>query len=372
MSLMTDVHRKAMDFAAKGLMARMRGDTEEAVAHFEEALENELVALDELDRLGNKVEPTYSVLHRSAATLALDCHHFRLAEKLASKALAADPVPAIADELRDVWEQANSYRHLELKGVKLEPDEMQVSLSGGEVGLGFVRFSDLATRLENTSKLIGRTVERLVGRPFRERGRVPRDLAEACETYVSTPRAASFALTVKLTSDREDRYGINASTVFNEFMDLIQFVNNGENYEIHERIPDSKYLDNFLSLARKIAPDGDRVRQVSFTSVTRGEQRAVTFTRLPHNIIHPSSDLQIGPSIPAEQHSLIGTLQGADVTQRTGGLVKIVDDDGKTHNVRVPKRLVHSIVRPMWHSRVVVEYTRRANRMVLDGIYPHL
>lgn len=103
---MTDVHRKAMDFAAKGLMARMRGDTEEAAAHFKQALENELAALNEIERLGDKVEPTYSVLHRSAATLALDCHDFRLAEKLASKALASDPPPAIADELRDVLKQA--------------------------------------------------------------------------------------------------------------------------------------------------------------------------------------------------------------------------------------------------------------------------
>lgn len=103
---MTDVHRKAMDFAAKGLMARMRGDTEEAAAHFKQALENELIALNELERLDSKVEPTHSVLHRSAATLALDCHDFRLAEKLACKALAADPPAAIADELRDVLEQA--------------------------------------------------------------------------------------------------------------------------------------------------------------------------------------------------------------------------------------------------------------------------
>jgi hypothetical protein len=153
-------------------------------------------------------------------------------------------------------------------------------------------------------------------------------------------------------------------------MDLIQFVNDGENYEIHERIPDSKYLDNFLSLATKIAPDGDRVRQISFTSLTLGEQRAVTFTRLAGSIIRPSSDIQTGPNIPAEQHSLIGTLQGADVTQRTGGLVKIVDDYGKTHNVRVPKRLVHNIVRPMWGSRVVIAHTRQGNRMILEDINP--
>ncbi len=103
MSTVREYHHIAMDYAAKGLMARMRGDTDDAAAYFEQALENELAAIDNLSMQSGL---GWSVLHRSAATLALDCLDFRLAEKLACKALAGEPHPEIADELRDVLEQA--------------------------------------------------------------------------------------------------------------------------------------------------------------------------------------------------------------------------------------------------------------------------
>ena len=85
---MNDVHRQAMDFAGRGLIARQRGNPDEAIACFQQALDYELKALAELTE---PIEPTHSVLHRSAATLAMDCGDDRLAEKLAAKALAEEP-----------------------------------------------------------------------------------------------------------------------------------------------------------------------------------------------------------------------------------------------------------------------------------------
>ena len=106
MSELYDFHHEAMDLAFFALRARRRGNEEEAVPMFKGALENELKALDELYKFGEAVEPTYSVLHRSAATLALDCGDWRLAEKLAATALLENPPAVIADELRDVLERA--------------------------------------------------------------------------------------------------------------------------------------------------------------------------------------------------------------------------------------------------------------------------
>ena len=106
MSAMNDFHHEAMDLAFWALRARRRGNEEEAVPLFKDALKYERLALDELYKLGQAIEPTYSVLHRSAATLALDCEDWRLAEKLAAKALLENPPEVIAEELRDVWEQA--------------------------------------------------------------------------------------------------------------------------------------------------------------------------------------------------------------------------------------------------------------------------
>lgn len=116
MSKINDLHEKAMDFAARAFMARARGDAEQAAEFFESALDHETAAIAALDEY---IEPTYSVLHRSAATLALDCKQYRKAERLAAKALAKEPPDDIAEELRDVLEQANFRRHFEVKGVEL-------------------------------------------------------------------------------------------------------------------------------------------------------------------------------------------------------------------------------------------------------------
>ena len=53
-------------------------------------------------RLGSQVR---SVLHRSAASLALECGALREAERLIAAALSGDPPDEIAEELRDLLEQ---------------------------------------------------------------------------------------------------------------------------------------------------------------------------------------------------------------------------------------------------------------------------
>ncbi|MCL4203791.1 MAG: hypothetical protein KJ000_14920 [Pirellulaceae bacterium] len=53
-----------------------------------------------------------SVLHRSAASLALNCEEYRLAEKLLAVGLAGDPPPEIAEEMRDLLEQIYARREL--------------------------------------------------------------------------------------------------------------------------------------------------------------------------------------------------------------------------------------------------------------------
>ena len=52
--------------------------------------------------------------------MAFNSGQYRRAEKLASKALAGDPDPEIAEELRDLWEQANFH---------LRPGPIDVAMS---------------------------------------------------------------------------------------------------------------------------------------------------------------------------------------------------------------------------------------------------
>lgn len=108
-----DSHNRAMEFAERAFMVRVQGNIEESTKLFEEALEYELAAIAQLEVEG-RIEPTNSVLHRSAATLALDCNQPRQAEQIATKALAQDPPQEIADELRELLHRIFS----SLKGQK--------------------------------------------------------------------------------------------------------------------------------------------------------------------------------------------------------------------------------------------------------------
>lgn len=99
MSALDKFHNEAMEVAFFADQERRRGNEKQAAELFEQALELELKALDEITE---PVEPRYSVLHRSAGWLALDCNKPRLAEQLACKALASDLHPKIAEELRDL------------------------------------------------------------------------------------------------------------------------------------------------------------------------------------------------------------------------------------------------------------------------------
>jgi hypothetical protein len=95
------LHKEAMKLVDLVVLARQRGDAvgvaELSIAAFtKEQAAADLVA-NQFD-----LEPTRSVLHRSAAMLAIECGELREAERLIGRALAGNPPDDIANELRDL------------------------------------------------------------------------------------------------------------------------------------------------------------------------------------------------------------------------------------------------------------------------------
>jgi hypothetical protein len=66
---------------------------------------------------GVDAEPTRSVLHRSAAALAIDCGELQAAERLIAKALSGNPPAEIAAELKDLFIQINLPQYCERRGL---------------------------------------------------------------------------------------------------------------------------------------------------------------------------------------------------------------------------------------------------------------
>jgi hypothetical protein len=106
MTTASDYHDRAMELADLALDARRRGEAGEAATYFREAYVHERRAAEMVaPEMG--AEPTRSVLHRSAASLAVQCGELREAERLIAVALSGNPPHEIAEELRDLLQQVH-------------------------------------------------------------------------------------------------------------------------------------------------------------------------------------------------------------------------------------------------------------------------
>lgn len=377
---MTDIkllHRRAMEQSDLALLARMKGDELSAMGHVQSAYELEAKAAEALfDRRG--AEPTRSVLFRSAATLAFDCGRFTDAEKLIHKALAGEPPPEITTELQDLLEQVSFHRHLELRGVKLGEEEVQMAITGKSVGFGMAPADEFVGRVQSTEALLYRTAERKLKRPYRDRGRRDAQLARNLELFMSAPRAACFAVTFRVgSSQQESLPGLSPSEeVIDELLDCLQLYTQGAEVGLKDRIRDDAYYRNFVALARNLQPDGTKVNMVGFTTVRRGATKQVAMTQavsdapaLTSQDVAPDQGKKKKPD--AELVQLRGELLIANAMRRSGkqsGEIEIVTSSNERVKVAVPPGLMSDIVRPLWETEVEVTGTRQGKKVHLVQI----
>ncbi len=362
MNSVRDYHTRAMDAAFFADRERRQGNSERASSLFEEALNLELQAiagLDESDGLA------WAVLHRSAGWLALDCKNPRLAEQLASRALSGEPDQDVAEELRDLLERVNFHRHLEPRGVVLSESEVQLTLAGRVVADGVVLLSEIVSRMNSFQSLVYRIVQRRSHSPYR--GRIPRDIHNGYRVFASQPRTGSFGVSLRLGQPAVQPTlpgFFGAPDVIQEFMDLIDLANRAQFGEIRERIQEEAYLRNFWGLAKNLAPDGDRIRQVSFATFKGNDVHAVGVTT-------PASHIRIPDDVGGlDEQPLVevsGTLRYADARtgNRNRNRIKLVDVAGSSHDLVVPEGLMDDIVRPLWNSFVTARGSRRAKQNIL-------
>lgn len=124
MSQIQALHQQAMDLAEAAAVARLRGAIEQAAQLTRQAFEQEAQAANLIASVLD-AEPTRSVLHRSAASLAIECGELRTAERLIATALSGNPPPEIAEELKDLFIQINLSQYLKRQGIDIDIKELQ-------------------------------------------------------------------------------------------------------------------------------------------------------------------------------------------------------------------------------------------------------
>ena len=353
-----------MNLVDYAFVAKQRGHGDDAVQYYRQALKFEVNAAEIL-RDQHAVEPTRSILYRSAASIALNCGEHREAERLIALALSGQPPVEIAEELRDLFEQVNFERHLALRGITLANGEMQLSIAGKAVGFGFASSEAIIGRVEDMRRLIHRTAARKLQQPFSER--VPERIKREYDLFVSMPRAASFALTLRL-GWQMDLPGMSIrQQIVEEIITCFNLINAKQEEEVKEIIEDPSYYRNFVGLAKRIAPDGRDVNLVGITSTMGNHERRAEFRRTQDNIVPPGSN-PTNKSVPTGSTQVVrGQLRMADAmlsTQR----IKLVEPNGTKHNIIVPEGLMNDIVRPLWDEVVEVEGVQKGKSLVLNWI----
>jgi len=370
MSEVSKIHKEAMNFAEMALVAKIKGNTDEARQYLCHAFEKEKIAAKLLVDMDSP-EPTRSILFRSAASLAIECNELREAEKLIALGLSGSPPIEIAEELRDLFEKVTFNRHLDLRGITLEPEELQLSIAGKGISAGLAPSELLMVRIENTRKLIYRTIERLLGKPYREVGSISSDIREY-GLFISTPRVASFAVSLRVSRpnplpgfESELKY-VNSADVIDEVMSCLNAFNNTNEDELKVRIKQDAYYRNFIGLAKNMSPDGDQVRQVGFTTLRKGKETRVSLTT-PRDQIKLAREIKV--DLPKKKEtkliSVIGRLLYANAINSGKESIQLVDDNGKSHNIIVPEGMMSDIVKPLWEERVKVTgyYVRNSIRL---------
>lgn len=348
------LHLRAMELASKAFQAELHGDYGTAEAFFRQAFGLEKRAAEAV--AGDvSLEPSRSVLLRSAASLALDCREFREAERLVALALSGTPPYELCEELRDLLEKVYFSRHLDLRGMELDPIEFQMAMVGGAVGFGVMESRQFLRRAETLERLVYRTAERKRRIPFRESGAPTRDTTSAYEVYFSTSRAASYAITVRIGRPKrqlslEFAEQPTAPAIVDEVLVCLDDFSNGRVEQLRERIPDEPYFNNFTALAKKLSPDGSRVQTVGFTALRGEEKRVVALVGPPSDIWRPK--VEGGTTL-----EYVGRIHAADETSKTRNhpVFRVEDEAGNVSpGIRVRPGILQDIVKPYWGDLVIV------------------
>lgn len=359
MTTVNELHTQAMDLAEEAFDYQSRGDNESAHNLFVQALRLEQEAAFMLDASSSN-EPSRSILFRSAASLAYNTREYEIAEKLIAQGLIGSPPPEIADELRDLFDEVTFGRHLSTKGMELSASEWKMTLFGSAIAKGVAQADQLLTRVEKISTLVRRTVERKLNLPFQANRVTSDERRDRFGLYVKAMVPSSFAVVFQMGKPVQQLPllpgELEPQEVVDEVLLCLEYIQYDEVDELKKRIKDQDYFDNFVGLAKQIAPDGKEIKTVGFTIVRGGQDKPIAINKTKKDIRSRFSTSLKDDEEEVQRETLEGILTFANTPAvRKFGTVKLREEGGrKETTIFVPVGLMKDVVQPYYDERVSV------------------
>ena len=380
MSDVETLHSKAMNLAEQAFIASRSGETQAATELFQEALSLEEIAASSFEPVVES-EPTRSVLYRSAAALAFHAKDFEAAEKLIARGLSGFPPPEIREELRALGDDVAFHHHIALKGGALAGNEMQMTLWGNATGFGVISSDLLVKKLEQIRKIFFRTVERLTDQPYRTAGGPSKKTQETYGLYVNGFVPSSFGVTFSVGAPAEQLpllpdhvpTKLEPQIIIDEVITCFELLQENEFDSLQDRFEDNQYYQNFVGIARQLAPDGNSIKGIGLATLNDGVERAVGLTKSKQELpgaVQVSAELTDDSPESGEIVYLTGTLKLANSLRTRGdfGTVELIDINNQRQTIQVPVTQMQDVVQPYFEEFVTITASKSGRSLFYQDI----
>ncbi|MEI6707483.1 MAG: hypothetical protein WCK96_10160 [Methylococcales bacterium] len=148
------LHSKAMDIADAAFIAKRKREHKDVKRLSKDAFEYERdAALFLLEK--TEIEPTRSILFRSAACLAFDAEEYRQAEEMANYGLQGNPPNDIKEELKELLQELKELKVVEDKVQKEKSDIFNIHYNNVDkaVSSGKIKLDYFSSITDSFSKL---------------------------------------------------------------------------------------------------------------------------------------------------------------------------------------------------------------------------
>lgn len=379
MSTVREKHDRAMQLADEMLAARHEHNRDGARQFAAAAFLEELAAA-ELAFSRSVSGVTRITLLRSAANLAREAQQWEAGLDLTLRALATPDLREHRPELLQILDTLRTYEHLQLTGVRLADGDVQLTVAGPEAAPGFARAEEVTRRVEYVRALMLRSALRRRGVPFGDSPPRTAKFREAFTPYLSTARAASYAVTVRfgvhgqteldLTDSQQDPT-ISVEQALDDVMQVARAYAEGGPAELQKLIPDEQYARNAASLMRQLSPDEERIATVGLTVRRNGSADAVA---LPSRRVTPPVPTWMPKdmsrqALPSTLFSVVGRLLEGSARTPEKAWATIVTDAGESLRIRYDETSHGDIIKQYWKRRVSAHLVRhKAQGAVLKDI----
>lgn len=357
------LHNQAMIFADDADLLKHHGRKEDSIIFYEKAYKAERDAVFESIKCCID-DFSVNILIKSAAFLAYEAGLIRDSEQMVGLALSRNLPEEIAEEMRDLLENLNFSRHLRLNGITLSDNEVQIVVAGSGVAHGMAREDDINDRITTFKQIVIRSAERSRGKVFRIKGKPQKEITDICTSYLSIPRAASFAVTMRIGEPIQKTFdSIQGETnaLIEDIVTNLSLVNNQDISTLRGRIKDQSYLENFVNLAKEFAPDGERINLVGLTFNRNGNEMPIKLTTpkakyrdVALSLATDKNAEDIGQDIIPAKETMTGMLYAANAQS---DIVKLKVKNRGNINIKVPEGLTE-IVRKYFDTEVTALVTQ--------------